>query len=355
MEADNKPVAKLPLPVDFDDDDFEKVVMQAKGKVAKEKSEEKAPEKKEQPKEKTAKKLKAKEKEKEKEPAKKTPKTAEKTKAPAKAAATSTPLKKLVAAPTASKKKTASQKTESFVSPKLAKEPPAAGDVPKVPAKQKKKAKTEAELDGDEEPKVAKKRKTAAESTPAKEYPAEVAKAVTKEAAKAVPVPKEAEEEPADGKKRKRAKREKKAKDPNAPKRPMNAYFHFITVARPKMRAKHPDMKLDEMNQTLKEIWATWKAAKEPNPQYVMFQERAAKQAKEYAIQKKIYEEKKAAEAAASAIPAPDDADGDEKMKEASEPEKEEDEEEEPEADEEPKQPEAEPDEASDKADTDEE
>lgn len=54
-------------------------------------------------------------------------------------------------------------------------------------------------------------------------------------------------------------KREKREKDPNAPKRPLSAYFLFAAAKRPDLKAKHPELKPTEF---AAEIGILWEAAK---------------------------------------------------------------------------------------------
>jgi hypothetical protein len=48
----------------------------------------------------------------------------------------------------------------------------------------------------------------------------------------------------------------KKEKDPNAPKRPMGAYFLFSGDMRAKVKAENPDMKVTEIAKHIGELWA---------------------------------------------------------------------------------------------------
>ncbi len=47
----------------------------------------------------------------------------------------------------------------------------------------------------------------------------------------------------------------KKAKDPNAPKRPMTAYFLWLNEERAGLKTKFPDLKLKELTAKAGEIW----------------------------------------------------------------------------------------------------
>lgn len=43
--------------------------------------------------------------------------------------------------------------------------------------------------------------------------------------------------------------------DPNAPKRPLSAYFLFANDMRPKIKADNPDFKITEVAAALGELW----------------------------------------------------------------------------------------------------
>ena len=47
----------------------------------------------------------------------------------------------------------------------------------------------------------------------------------------------------------------KKAKDPNAPKRPSNAYIHYCKKVRSDVKAANPNLKPTEINQKMGEQW----------------------------------------------------------------------------------------------------
>lgn len=51
------------------------------------------------------------------------------------------------------------------------------------------------------------------------------------------------------------AKKVKKEKDPNAPKRPLNAYFLFQRDYRLKLKASHPEASFAEVQQLMNEAW----------------------------------------------------------------------------------------------------
>jgi len=71
-------------------------------------------------------------------------------------------------------------------------------------------------------------------------------------------MPKAAAKEKAPAKSKKapaKEKKEKAAKDPNAPKRPMGAYFLFSGDMRAKVKADNPDMKVTEIAKHIGELW----------------------------------------------------------------------------------------------------
>merc|ERR1712122_226508 len=75
-------------------------------------------------------------------------------------------------------------------------------------------------------------------------------------------------------KKAKKEKKGKKARDPNAPKRPMGAYFLFMNDHRDATKAENPEMKIGEIAKILGQKWANLE--KEEKEKY----EEQAKEAK---------------------------------------------------------------------------
>jgi len=65
--------------------------------------------------------------------------------------------------------------------------------------------------------------------------------------------PEKGSSEDSDEPKKKRKKREK---DPDAPKRGMNAYMHFVNDRRPELKLKKPDLKPTEVTTLLGADWA---------------------------------------------------------------------------------------------------
>merc|ERR1711981_519839 len=50
-------------------------------------------------------------------------------------------------------------------------------------------------------------------------------------------------------------KKQRKKKDPNAPKRPMSAYFLFMNATRPTVRKENPDASIGEVAKILGKMW----------------------------------------------------------------------------------------------------
>jgi hypothetical protein len=79
----------------------------------------------------------------------------------------------------------------------------------------------------------------------------------------------------------------KKQKDPNAPKRPLSAYFLFSAAERAKIKEAHPDFGVTEIAKELGKRWKTISAAdKKP------FETKAAKLKAEYIKKKDAYDKK---------------------------------------------------------------
>ena len=76
----------------------------------------------------------------------------------------------------------------------------------------------------------------------------------------------------------------KQAKDPNAPKRPLSAYFLFTKDARPKIKEAHSDWKVTEI---AKEMGKQWHALDESSK--VTYNKKAAKLKSEYEKAKEAY------------------------------------------------------------------
>ncbi len=135
----------------------------------------------------------------------------------------------------------------------------------------------EDEPEEDEEPpKTAKGKKTPAKAKPAPKKPAAKGKK-----APAKPAPK--------GKKAP-AKGAKKAKDPNAPKRPMNAYLFYGQERRPAIKEEQPGLKLGEVTQVIAAEWGEMTDA-EKKP----YQAKATKAKAAYVKVKAAYDKKSGA------------------------------------------------------------
>ncbi|CAG8611587.1 13278_t:CDS:2, partial [Ambispora leptoticha] len=106
-------------------------------------------------------------------------------------------------------------------------------------------------------------------------------------------MPNSKSEEAAEESKKPAAKRQKKTKDPNAPKRPLNAFIEFSRVKREEVKRDNPDMKYTEIRKRLGEMWrGLSETEKEP---YKNVQQAAKER---YAQEIKIYEANQAATAA---------------------------------------------------------
>merc|ERR1711862_905037 len=103
-------------------------------------------------------------------------------------------------------------------------------------------------------------------------------------------------------------KKQRKKKDPNAPKRPMSAYFLFMNATRPTVRKENPDASIGEVAKILGKMWG------EIEP------EDKAKYDKDAAAAKKKWEAEKAAYAKKGKAAAPAAESGDEEDEEEGKP-----------------------------------
>ncbi|VDN14108.1 unnamed protein product [Dibothriocephalus latus] len=78
------------------------------------------------------------------------------------------------------------------------------------------------------------------------------------------------------------AKKKKKNKDPNAPKRPMSAFFLFSQDERPKLRQLHPDWTVGQMAKELGVRWEQCKNRSKYNAQAVAEKARYEKAVEDY-------------------------------------------------------------------------
>lgn len=76
----------------------------------------------------------------------------------------------------------------------------------------------------------------------------------------------------------------KRRRDPNQPKRPMTAYFHFMQERRPIIQEQFPDMKLMDISKLLSEEWRNMsgEARAKYNELYQQDKERYAREMAEY-------------------------------------------------------------------------
>merc|ERR1712002_448318 len=103
------------------------------------------------------------------------------------------------------------------------------------------------------------------------------------------------------------AKKARKKKDPNAPKRPMSAYFLFMNATRPTVRKENPDASIGEVAKILGKMWGEIEPADK------------AKFDKDAAAAKKKWEAERAAYAKKGKPAAPAAESGDEEDEEEEE------------------------------------
>merc|ERR1712243_108260 len=65
---------------------------------------------------------------------------------------------------------------------------------------------------------------------------------------------------PKDKEKKEKKEKKKKGKDPNAPKRPMSAYFLFMNDNRETVQSENPGMKIGEISKLLGQSGLKWGA-----------------------------------------------------------------------------------------------
>ena len=142
--------------------------------------------------------------------------------------------------------------------------------------------------DSDEEAEAPKKG-AKGKKAPAKPAPKKPAASKTKKAPAKKPAAK-GKAKPAPKGKKATAK-PKKAKDPNAPKRPANAYIIYGQERRPTLKEEQPELKLGEVTQAIAAEWNEM-SDKEKKP----YQAQAAKAKAAYVKVKAAYDKKKATE-----------------------------------------------------------
>merc|ERR1712002_745749 len=103
------------------------------------------------------------------------------------------------------------------------------------------------------------------------------------------------------------AKKAKKVKDPNAPKRPMSAYFLFMNATRPKVKKENPDYGIGDIAKVLGQLWGEITPADKAK-----FEKEAAVAKKKWEAEKAAYEKKGGAKAAAAAAASDDDEEDEE-------------------------------------------
>ena len=101
-------------------------------------------------------------------------------------------------------------------------------------------------------------------------------------------------------------KKGKAKKDPNAPKKPMTAYFHFNSEMRPKVKKEDPDLSFGDVG---KKIGAMFRELSEEDKE--KYEKLAEKDKKRYKKEMEAYEARKKSEAAAAADNGDDDDDSD--------------------------------------------
>ena len=90
------------------------------------------------------------------------------------------------------------------------------------------------------------------------------------------------------GNKSSQPKRKRKWKDPNAPKRPLGAYFYYFKANNTKVKAEHPEFIQKEV---VAKIAGDWKLLSEEEKQPFVEKSNADKQ--RYIREKEVYEEEK--------------------------------------------------------------
>jgi hypothetical protein len=78
----------------------------------------------------------------------------------------------------------------------------------------------------------------------------------------------------------------KKVKDPNAPKRPLSAYFLFMNVARPQVKKENPDFKIGDIAKEMGKMWGVITPAEKSK-----YEKEAAGAKKKWEAEKAAYEQ----------------------------------------------------------------
>ncbi|KAL6071040.1 FACT complex subunit SSRP1 [Balamuthia mandrillaris] len=87
---------------------------------------------------------------------------------------------------------------------------------------------------------------------------------------------------------RKKQKKKKKKKDPNAPKKPLSAFFLFSKAVRPTIKTNNPEASFGQIGKLIGEEWA--KKTPEEKKKY---EDMAAEEKKRYERESQAYEAKK--------------------------------------------------------------
>lgn len=103
-----------------------------------------------------------------------------------------------------------------------------------------------------------------------------------------------------------RARKKKKAKDPNAPRRSMSAFFHFSALERGKVKAANPDFQLGDIAKEMSRRWSD--ASPEVRQKYDAL---ADKDKERYEREKQAYQAKLEAEKLKLSYPVAVDEEGD--------------------------------------------
>jgi len=90
------------------------------------------------------------------------------------------------------------------------------------------------------------------------------------------------------------AKKEKKVKDPNAPKRPMSAYFLFMNATRASVKKENPDYGIGDIAKELGRLWGEITPSEKSK-----YDKEAAAAKKKWEAEKAAYAKKGGAKAAA--------------------------------------------------------
>jgi hypothetical protein len=111
----------------------------------------------------------------------------------------------------------------------------------------------------------------------------------------------------------KKGKKQKKAKDPNAPKRPLNAYFEWANVERPRLQVENPKWSFEQIT---KELGRCWKSLDETEKKE--YKDRAQERFDAWAVEKATYQASKKNDLSTSSavIQIDDDSDDDDEEEE---------------------------------------